>query len=500
MDAAHDLVERFCAQLRPMLIGDRWVHADSGDTITVTDPATGTALATVAAAGVAEVDAAVRVASETFRSPAWRRVTPTQRTALMWRLAELIDANAEELALLTVREQGKPIDLARFLDVAGSAETLRYYAGWCTKIEGTTITASLDDERPLDAIGPAFHAYSLREPVGVVAAIVPWNVPLLMAIAKLGPALAAGCTVVLKPAEETPLTALRLGELVLDAGFPPGVVNVVPGLGHVAGAALVAHPGVDKVAFTGSTEVGKQIVAASAPDLKRVTLELGGKSPLMVFADADLDAAADAAALSIFVNSGQMCFACSRLFVDRRVHDDFVDAVAARARAMVVGPGTDPATELGPLVSKRQLERVGGYLASARSDGVEVVTGGSVIDRPGWFVEPTILRTEATDHRVHRDEIFGPVLVTTAFDGIEDAVRLANDTTYGLAASVFTRDLSTAHSVAGATEAGMVWVNCMLALDENLPFGGFKQSGLGYEGSQQGVAEYLRSKSVVVRL
>ncbi len=494
------IVNRFCASPRPMLIGDQWLEATDGGIIDVVDPATGQAFASVHAAGAVEVDRAVRAAVAAGTAGPWRRATPVDRTRMLWRLADLIEQHGAELALLTVREQGKPLGLAEGLDVAGSAETLRYYAGWCTKLEGTTISASLPDERPPGALGPAYHAYSLREPVGVVAAIVPWNVPLLMAVAKLGPALAAGCTVVLKPAEETPLTALRLGELILEAGFPPGVVNVIPGLGHITGAALVDHPAVDKIAFTGSTEVGKRIVAASSHDLKRVTLELGGKSPLVVFADADLEAAADAAALSIFVNSGQMCFACSRLFVEAPVHDEFLDLVAARAAAMPIGPGDRDATEIGPLISAAQRDRVMEYIRSGTSDGAELVAGGRAVDGDGFFVEPTIFRNSNTAARIFREEIFGPVLVSSPFIDLGDALRLANDTTYGLAASVFTKDLSTAHTMAGAMDAGMVWVNCMLALDENLPFGGFKQSGLGYEGSHQGVAEYLRSKSVVVQL
>ena len=502
--AVSEKISRFLATPRPMLINGDWVASASGETIPALNPATGEQIACSCAGDGTDVDKAVAAARAAFEAQHWRRMMPTERTRLLWKLAELIDENAEELAQLEALNQGKPIVLARQLDVAGAAESLRYYAGWCTKIEGlTTADLSFPDMRGENARGPAYHAYSLKEPIGVVGAIVPWNVPLLMAIAKMGPALAAGCTLVLKPAEETPLTTLRLGELIQAAGFPPGVVNIVTGYGHVVGAAIAAHPDIDKVAFTGSTETGRKIVRAATGNLKKVSMELGGKSPVIIFDDADLEQAIAGAAEMILLNCGQMCFAGSRLLVHEKLHDDVVQGVAAIARKTQIGPGTDPATELGPLVSARQRERVCEYIQAGRDEGAKVLLGGKPHGDKGYFMEPTILTGTAPHMRVVREEIFGPVLVTTPFRDsadLKEVARVAKDTDYGLVATIWTRDLSRAHSLAAQIKAGMVWINTPLAFDETLPFGGFKQSGWGRESSRQCMDEYTESKSVIVAL
>ncbi len=366
------------------------------------------------------------------------------------------------------------------------------------KLGGATSTMSAPDERDANALGPAYHAYSLMNPIGVVAAIVPWNFPLIMAIAKMAPALAAGCTIIVKPAEDTPLSTLRLGALVLEAGFPEGVVNVIPGYGGTAGAALAAHPGVDKVTFTGSTGVGRQIVQAATGNLKKVSLELGGKSPIVVFADADIDLAVRSAAEAIFLHAGQVCFAGSRLLVEKPILDDFVERLAGVAQGIRLGPASDPETEMGPVISAKQHKRILGFFDG--NGDISIITGGKAHGTDGFFVEPTVAVTQSTDTPLYREEIFGPVITAKAFDDMADAVRLANDTDYGLAAGVFTKDVSKAHVIADEITAGTVWVNCYNALDDSLPFGGFKQSGWGREGGRAGVEEYLESKSVVVAL
>lgn len=492
-------VTEYLARPKPLLIDGRWVEG-RGPAFEVHDPATERAIATVMSADVHDVDLAVAAARNAFAGRAWRRMPPADRAKRLWRFADLIEAHAAELAHLETLNQGMPIGLAHFLAGHGPADAVRYYAGWCTKMEGATAVLSAPDQRAGNPTGPAYHAYTLREPLGVVAAITPWNVPVIMATAKLAPALAMGNCVVLKPAELTPLTALRLGELLLEADFPPGVVNIVPGPGGVTGRHLAAHAGVDKVSFTGSTATGRAITQLATGNLKRVALELGGKSPMLVFADADLERTIPAVAEAIFMNSGQICFAGSRLYVERPIYDAVVAGVSAIARRMRVGPGLDPASELGPLVSARQQAAVLGFISRAQLEGATLVTGGRTVGDRGYFVEPTVFSVPGNDIELMREEIFGPVLGVMPFDTLEEAVALANDTPYGLAAGVFTRDLSTAHAMAAEIRAGSVWINCYAMLDESLPNGGFGQSGWGRESGRVGVEEYTELKSVVAGL
>jgi phenylacetaldehyde dehydrogenase len=481
-----------------LLIDGKWQDAASGKTFPTLNPATGEPLAEVAAGDAADVDRAVSAARRAFESGPWPRMTPAERQKLMWRLSDLMEAATEELAQLETLDNGKPLSVARAADLPLCIENIRYYAGWATKIEGETIPVSVP-YMP----GAKFFNYTLREPVGVVAQIIPWNFPLLMAIWKLGPALAAGNCVVLKPAEQTPLSALRLGELIQEAGFPPGVVNIVTGYGETAGAALAAHPDVDKVAFTGSTEVGKMIVQASAGNLKRVSLELGGKSPNVVFRDADLDAAAEGAAMGIFFNHGQCCAAGSRLFVEQPAYDQVVEKLVELCGKIKVGPGWEAETQMGPLVSEDQLNRVTGYLETGRREGASVAAGGG---RPnggldkGYFVQPTVFTDVRSDMRIVQEEIFGPVVAVTPFTNVEEVVQAGNDTSYGLAAGIWTRDLAKAHQAAAALKAGTVWINCYNTFDAASPFGGYKQSGYGREMGHHALDLYTQIKSVWVRL
>jgi len=481
--------------LKPRLfINGEWVEARSGKTVPVFDPATGKQIGLVADAGPEDVDRAVAAARAALETGPWASMTPAGREELLWRLADLIDRNAAEFAEIESIDNGKTRFMASIVDVPGARNYFRYMAGWATKIEGTTMQTAMGMP------GSKLHTYVAREPVGVVAQIVPWNFPLAMAAWKLGPALAAGCTCVLKPAEQTPLSALRLGELIREAGFPPGVVNILTGVGEVSGAALVAHPGVDKVAFTGSTEVGKLINKSATDSLKRVSLELGGKSPMIVLPDADPAAVAGGSAGAIFFNAGQVCTAGSRLYVHSSIFDKVVDGVSAAASAIRLGPGLDQTTEMGPLVSKEQQERVLGYIESGRKQGASVTAGGEAPSHPGYFVKPTVLVNVSPDMRVVREEIFGPVLVAQRFDDLDDVVKAANDTPYGLAASIWTNNLSAAHRLIPRIKAGTVWVNCHNLVDPSMPFGGYKQSGFGREHGRVAVEAYTEIKSVCILL
>jgi acyl-CoA reductase-like NAD-dependent aldehyde dehydrogenase len=487
-------VEQFVnAPLRRMLIDGQWVEAASGKTFDTLDPATGKVLARVAEGDKEDVDRAARAARRAFDAGPWPRMAPAEREKLLLKLADLIEAHGLELAQLETLDNGKSLGESQQVDIPSAAETFRYYAGWVNKIAGET--------NPTD---PSLFNFTLREPVGVCGQIIPWNFPLLMAAWKLAPALACGNTCILKPAEQTPLTALRLGELLQEAGIPDGVVNIVPGFGPTAGGAIVGHPLVDKVAFTGSTEVGKEIHRETAHTLKRVSLELGGKSPNIVFADADIAEAVKGALLGVFFNQGEVCCAGTRLFVEDALHDEFADAVAKAAATMKQGPGLDPGTQVGPLVSEEQLERVTGYLQIGKQEGATVLTGGERNTAPGleggYFVKPTVLTDVRNDMRVAQEEIFGPVVAVIPFKDEQDAVLQGNATFYGLAAGVWTRDVSKAHRVARAIRAGTVWVNCYNVFDVMAPFGGYKQSGYGRELGRHALDLYTQVKSVWMRI
>lgn len=476
-----------------MLIDGKWLASQNGACMDVINPSNGQVLVQESLGGAYEVDLAVQAARRAFEFGPWSRMRPSERSRMLLKLADELEQNGDELALLETLNTGKPLKLARAFDIGMAAECLRYNAGWATKLNGETRNVSLPGD---------WHAYTLREPVGVVGLIVPWNVPLAMAVSKIAPALAAGCTVVLKPAELTPLTALRLGELIQACGLPPGVVNIVTGLGHEAGQAIVDHPGVDKISFTGSTLVGKSILGSAAGNLKRVALELGGKSPVFIFADADLDRAIDAAARGIFGNTGQVCAAGSRLFVHRTVADRVIDGIVQRARQLRVAPGLSPDSEIGPVISARQRERVMGYINSGRAEGAEVAAGGQVVEGEGFFVQPTVLVNTHPHMKVVREEIFGPVLSTQLFDGdsLEELATRGNATDYGLSASIWTRDLRLAHQLVRRLRAGNVRVNAAMALDFAMPFGGYKQSGWGRENGREGVEAYTELKSVAIDL
>ena len=476
-----------------LLIDGAWVPARSGETFTVEDPATQEVIARVPAGDKADIDRAVAAARRAFENGPWARMTPRDRSRLVWKLGDLLERHADEFAEIEALDNGKPVTNARRDDVQSSIDMFHYMAGWSTRLNGETITVSKDGD---------WHAYTLREPVGVVGQIIPWNFPLMMAAWKLAPALAAGCTIVLKPAEQTPLSALRFGELVMEAGFPAGVVNIVTGLGETAGAALSQHPDVDKVAFTGSTEVGKLIVRAAAGNLKRVSLELGGKSPAIVFPDADLDVAIAGTADAIFYNQGQCCTAGSRLFAHKSIYDRVVEGVVAAAGKVRIGHGLDPNVNLGPLVSKEQHDRVTGFIETGRKEGAEVATGGKVPGNQGYFVEPTVLAGTNRDMRVVREEIFGPVVCVQSFDDddLEQVAKFANDTEYGLQASIWTRNLKVAHVLARKIRAGTICINNHNFGDPAWPFGGYKQSGWGREMGKDVMEHYTETKSVAARL
>jgi aldehyde dehydrogenase (NAD+) len=477
---------------KQMLINGKWIDAASGKRFESRNPATGELLATVAEGDSEDVNRAVVAARKAFEG-AWSKFKPYERQRLLLKFADLVECHFEELSSLDTLDMGAPISRTRGtrMRVLGM---LHYYAGQATSIHGETIENSLPGE---------VFSYTLKEPVGVVGAIIPWNGPLGASVWKLGPALATGCTVVLKPAEEAPLTPLRLGELALEAGIPPGVVNIVPGYGETAGAALAAHSDVDKVAFTGSHITGQSIVRASAGNLKRVSLELGGKSPDIVFADADIESAVLGAAMAVFANSGQICSAGTRLFVEQRVYDEFVERVAHYGKGLRVGNGLDPDTQIGPLVSEQQLDRVIGYLSLGRQEGARAIAGGARLTEgllaQGYFVPPTVFADVRDDMRIAKEEIFGPVLSAIPFRDVDELITRANATMFGLGSGVWTRDVSKAHRLAKAIRAGSVWVNCYQAMDPAVPFGGYKMSGYGRESGLQHVEEYLNVKAVWVK-
>jgi phenylacetaldehyde dehydrogenase len=490
--APSDRCRAFLSRQHRVLIGGRWEEAQDGETFVSKSPISGEILARVPRCREADVARAVAEARKAFDTRAWLGMSPGARAKIMWRAAELIDANLEELAELDCVDNGMPISDASTVGIPFAAEVLRYFSGWCTKIHGSTSTFHKSG-RP--ALG-----YTLRQPVGVAGLIVPWNSPLLMAIVKLAQALAAGCSCVLKPAEQTPLSAIRLCELLQEAGVPDGVVNLVTGLGEEAGAALVAHPDVDKIAFTGSTEVGRTILRASAGNLKRVTLELGGKSPAILFDDADLEAALPALAGSIYRSAGQTCIAGSRLYVQRGCYRELVERLAAWADGLRIGQGLDPATQLGPLVSPEQQQRVNAYIELGVAEGAIRETAPRPLPEQGCFVQPTVLSDVANHMRVVREEIFGPVLCVQPFDDEGEALAAANQSTYGLAAYVWTKDLQRGHRLAEAIVAGSVAINCHDPRDLSMPFGGLRQSGWGKEFSADGLDSYLHTKSIFVAL
>ncbi len=474
-----------------ILIDNRWLDSVSGKTFETINPATGEQIAQVAEADAADVDLAVKAARRAFhRKAAWRRMSASERGKLINRLADLIEENIDELAMLESLDNGKPKHVARTADLPLVIACYRYYAGWADKIQGRTIPINGD-----------YFCYTRHEPVGVVGQIIPWNFPLLMQAWKLGPALACGNTVVMKTAEQTPLSALRVGELIVEAGFPEGVVNILPGYGPTAGAAIARHMDIDKVAFTGSTEVGHLIMKAAAEsNLKRVTLELGGKSPNVVFADADMEQAVEGSHFALFFNQGQCCCAGSRAFVEEKVYDEFVERSTERAKKRRVGDPLDRQTEQGPQVDNEQFKKVLSYVEAGKQEGAKLMCGGERVGERGYFVAPTVFADVKDDMKIAQEEIFGPVMSIMKFKDMDDLIERANSTIYGLAAAVWTRDIGKAHHVANNVRAGTVWVNCFDVFDAGAPFGGFKQSGIGRELGEYGLQQYSEIKTVTVKL
>jgi acyl-CoA reductase-like NAD-dependent aldehyde dehydrogenase len=487
------LCQKFLSQPKKLLIGGKWEDAESGKRFETRNPANDEVLTTVAEGGKADIDKAVAAARKAYDEGPWRKMSAAERARLIYKLADAIEAHADELAQLETLDNGKPIRESRYVDLVQTIETFRYYAGWVTKLEGETTNVNSN-----------FFNYTLREPVGVVGQIIPWNFPLLMAAWKLGPALACGNTLILKPAEQTPLTALRLGELVCEVGFPDGVVNIVTGFGaNSAGEFLSNHMGVDKIAFTGEDKTGREIVKASAGNLKRVSLELGGKAPNIVFADADIDAAVKGAIMGIFFNQGQVCCAGSRLFLEKSIHDQFLTKLTERAKGMRQGPGLDEKTQIGPQVSREQADRILNYIAIGQKEGAKVVCGGEAPGgdlAKGYFVKPTIFEGVNNDMRIAQEEIFGPVLSVIPFNTMEEVAEQANKTTFGLSGAVWTRDIKKAHKLASHIKAGTIWVNCFNMFDPAIPFGGYKMSGYGRELGKHAIELYTSIKSVWVNL
>jgi acyl-CoA reductase-like NAD-dependent aldehyde dehydrogenase len=476
-----------------LLVNGEWSNSSNGKTFDTINPATGEVITQVASAGAEDVDRAVKAARAVFDDPnsKWRRMSASDRGKILWRIADLVDQHIDELAELETLDNGKPIFESRYVDMPMVADVFRYYAGLATKIHGETVNTNEN----------AF-TYTLREPVGVVGAIIPWNFPLLLASWKLGPALACGNTVVLKPAEQTPLTALRFGQLAMEAGLPAGVLNIITG-GPEAGAALVKHPLVDKIAFTGSTAVGKEIMRSASDTLKRVTLELGGKSPNIVFADSDIDTAVKGAINGIFYGKGEVCNAGSRLFVERSVHDQFVEKLIDRAKKLLPGDPFDPKTRLGAIVSEKQMQTVMSYIEAGKKDGAHLITGGNRVrvgEGNGYFIEPTIFGGVKNNMRIAQEEIFGPVLATLTFDDVDEVAALANQNIYGLAAAIWTKDIKRAHALSKRLRAGTVWINTYGLMDAALPFGGYKQSGFGRELGIHAIEHYTELKTVWMSL
>lgn len=487
----------FLQRKKQLLINGEWVDASSGEFFSCIDPATEIEVCQIAEGDAEDINKAVNAARMAFEDSDWRRMGPYQRQQLLFKLADLMEENAQELAELESLDVGKVLKFARMIDVDSTIEYLRYMAGWATKVDGRTLEVSLQPPPGVDA---EFQAYTLRQPIGVCGQIIPWNFPLSMAVWKLSPALAAGNTCVLKPAEQTCLTALRLGELILEAGFPPGVVNIVTGFGTTAGKSLVEHPDVDKIAFTGSTPVGKAIGKSAMDTMKRVSLELGGKSPVIVLDDADVDQVINGAANAIFFNQGEVCTAGSRLYVQSGIYDAVVAGLAAVAESFTIGSGLDPDTNFGPLVSQEQMDRVLGFIDAGKAEGGIVVTGGNRAKEKGYFVQPTVFTNCEHDSTIVKNEIFGPVVIVTPFDTIDDVVAMANDTDFGLAASVWSQNLSAVHRLIKRINAGTVWVNTHNLVDPHLPFGGFKQSGIGREMGIEAIHMYTETKSVLMQV
>ncbi|WP_417320103.1 aldehyde dehydrogenase family protein [Emcibacter sp.] len=476
-----------------LFINNEWVSPTGDETIAVVDPSSGQEVSRIAESTNADVDRAVAAARQAFDDGRWTGLPPIAREMMMHKLADLINENADELAELEAIDNGKPKGMAGAVDIPAAAGMMHYMAGWATKLGGDMI-------EPMAAPTGTFHSYVRREPVGVAAQIVPWNFPLLMAVLKVAPALAAGCTLILKPAEQTSVTALRMADLVAEAGFPPGVINIITGYGHTSGDHLVKHPDVDKVAFTGSTEVGKIINKNATDSLKRVTLELGGKSPVVVLPDVDVETVGAGAAGAIFFNSGQVCVAGSRLFAHSSIFDKVIEGVAGAASFWAPRPSLDPEAHMGPLVSDEQFERVMGYIDAGKKAGASVAVGGDAPSSDGYYVNPTVLVDVKPDMSVVREEIFGPVVVAQRFDDLDEVAKAANDTCYGLGAGIWTKDLSAMHKLAAKIKAGTVWGNCHAVIDPALPFGGYKESGLGREQARQGVEAYTELKSVIIQL